>query len=54
MLLLIYLHMIGCLFFFFCLQTYEASSTRLSVIDELGLRQIDAGTGGFTYPFAEF
>ena len=46
--------MIGCLFFFFCLQTYEASSTRLGVIDELGLRQIDASTGAYTYPFAEF
>lgn len=54
MLLLIYLHMIGCLFFFFCLQTYEISSTRLGIIDELGLRQIDAITGDYTYPFEEF
>ena len=37
-LLLIYLHMVGSLFFFFCLTTYEYSSTRLGIIDELGLR----------------
>ena len=31
-LLLIYLHMMGCLFFFFCLKTYEESTTRLGIL----------------------
>ena len=53
-LLLIYLHMIGCLFFFFCLQTYETSSTRVGILEELGLRQVDASTSLATYPFPEF
>ena len=36
-LLLIYLHMMGCLFFFFCLKTYEISTTRLGILGDLGL-----------------
>ena len=46
--------MAGCLFFFTCLQTYRSSSTRLGILDELGLRQIDNNTGRYTYPFAAF
>ena len=43
-LMIIYLHMVGSLFFYFCLTTYEKSSTRLDIIDELGLRKLDAIT----------
>ena len=46
--------MAGCLFFFTCLQTYRASSTRLGILDELGLRQTDYRTGQYTYLFTEF
>ena len=53
MLLLIYLHMMGCLFFF-CLKTYEVSSTRIDIIDELGLRQKDEKTNKYTYLFEEY
>ena len=53
-LLLIYLHMLGCLFFFFCLQTYEHSSTRLGIIEELGIKSTDVITGDNTYLFPEF
>jgi len=37
-LLLIYLHMVGCLYFFFCLQTYEKSTAKLDMLDQLQLR----------------
>ena len=30
--------MMGCLFFLTCLQTYEVSSTRIGIMDDLGLR----------------
>lgn len=42
LLLLIYLHVMGCLFFFFCLETYVISDKKVSVIDELGLRIVEA------------
>ena len=38
-LLLIYLHMMGCLFFFTCLVTYRESSYKLSELEGLGLCQ---------------
>ena len=40
-LMIIYLHMVGSLFFYSCLITYVKSSTRLDIIDELGLRKLD-------------
>ena len=51
-LLLIYLHMLGCLFFFFCLQTYEVSSTRLGILSGMGMYSTNAdGTAGnFAFP----
>ena len=52
-LLLIYLHMIGCIFFFFCLQTYENSSTRIGMMQDMGLIQIDVNNTAF-YPFPKF
>jgi len=50
-LLLIYLHMIGCMFFFFCLSTYEVSSTRLGILEGMGARlpNID---GSYNYPIS--
>ena len=50
-LLLIYLHMVGSLFFYICLTTYENSSTRLGIIDELGLRQVEPITEEYIYFF---
>ena len=53
-LLLLYLHMIGCLFFYFCLTTYEKSSTRLGIMDGLGLRQVDpSDPSSYIYPFPD-
>ena len=37
-LLIIYLHVMGCLFFLVCLITYEGSTDRLDHLDELGFR----------------
>ena len=47
----IYLHMVGSLFFYFCLTTYEKSSTRLDIIDELGLRKLDTISEEYVYTF---
>lgn len=53
-LLLIYLHMVGCLFFFFCLKTYEVSSTRVGIIDDLGYRVVHSnGTEAYTFSWAQ-
>lgn len=52
-LLIIYLHMMGCLFFLFCLTTYEASSFRLDVIDSIGLR-VAQDDGTVSYPYPEY
>ena len=53
MLLLIYLHMIGSLFFFVCLSTYKESSTRIQILDELGMRS-QLADGTYTYPFPTY
>lgn len=52
-LLIIYLHMMGCLFFLFCLTTYEGSSFRMDVIDSIGLR-VAQDDGSVTYPYPEY
>ena len=41
-LLLIYLHMVGCLFFFFCLQTYNVSSTKIGILEGLNLHDYNS------------
>ena len=48
-LLLIYLHMMGCLFFFACLKTYTRSSKRISVLDDMGMRTL--ADDGVTYNY---
>ena len=48
-LLLIYLHMMGCLFFFACLKTYGRSSKRIGVLDELGMREDIDGITVYNY-----
>jgi hypothetical protein len=35
LLLIIYLHIAGCLFFFFSIMTYEGSSTRMTILTDL-------------------
>ena len=39
--LLIYLHLTGCLHFYICENTYKQSSTRIATMDGLGMRQVD-------------
>lgn len=43
----------GCIFFFWCLNTYDHSSTRLGILDDLGLR-LSNDDGSYTYPFEEY
>ena len=50
-LLLIYLHMIGCMFFFLCLTTYEVSSTRIGILEDMGARQMNVD-GTYYYPIS--
>jgi len=45
--------MMGCIFFFWCLNTYDHSSTRLGILDDLGLR-LPGNNGGYTYMFEEY
>jgi len=45
-LLLIYLHMMGCLFFLACMTTYEMSSFKLSYLEDLTLVNISTDNNG--------
>lgn len=38
-LLLIYLHVMGCLFFFACLTTYNISTMKVDMLNELNIRK---------------
>ena len=47
--------MMGCLFFLFCLATYESSTTRIGILDGLGMRQIDPNDfEKYIYPYKDY
>lgn len=49
--LVLILHIAGCLHFFFCLTTYEKSSTRLDILQGIGaVEGLDDGTYVLTHP----
>lgn len=47
--LFVYLHICGCIFFFFMHETYKYSSDRLAMYDALGIRSIPDGAEDYVY-----